>query len=150
MIDVKCKVSTSTQNVGKAIDKAAYRNFGHAAASIRKAARDSIQKAPKEERRGARRRKGKAVRRATRAASPPGSPPFTGRGQIKRATVFDADKEGAVIGPRYSVLGTSAAAHEHGGEYRGANYPKRSFMLPAMEANLSRFAASWEGSIFGG
>lgn len=149
MISVQVKIEDNTKAVLRAIDKAAYRNFAHAAASIRKAARDSIVKAPKEGRRGAKRRRGRVIRRATHVASLPGQPPHTSRGQIKRAIVYQADKQGAVIGPRRSVLGTAGAAHEHGGAYKGAVYPARPFMLPALESNLQRLASGWAGALGG-
>lgn len=117
-----------TSRVMAAAEKAAFRNFGHAAAAIRKSARESLVKAE--------------------GPSEPGSPPHTHRGQfLKRAILFAADKEGAVIGPRESVVGQAGSAHELGGEYKGQQFPQRPFMVPALTANLDRFAQEWAGSI---
>ena len=66
---------------------------------------------------------------------------------MPRAIVYAADKESAVVGPRHSVVGEAGAAHEFGEEFRGTDYPERSYMEPALDANLDRFAASWGGSI---
>lgn len=147
MFGANVQVTDTTKNVVQAAEKAAYRNFGHASASIRKDAQASIKPAPKEQRTRAKKRGGKIVRRATHAASPPGQPPFTKRGQLKRSITFSADKESAVIGPRHSVMDIGAAAHEHGGTRGGATFPARPFMYPALERNLSRFAESWRHSI---
>ena len=124
-------------------DRAAFKNISHAAASIRKQEIASIQ--PGE------------------GPSSPGSPPHTHPGVVKsgkrkgqlrqgflpRSIAFDVDKarDEAVIGPRASIVGESAAAHEFGGEYKDATYPQRPFALPALQANLDRFAAEWQGSI---
>ncbi len=119
-------------NVVKAAKKAAFRNFGHAAASIRKTASRKIKK-----------RKG---------AAKPGSPPHTHkRIFLRRALRFAVfrDGTGAVIGPRHSLVGRSARAHEFGGDYEGAVYPARPFMGPSLEENLNRFANEWKGSIGG-
>jgi hypothetical protein len=120
------------------IDRAAYKSFSHAAASIRKRMMESIQPAE--------------------GPSEPGTPPHThvaftkkGKvrrgGQLRRAIAFYADKGGAVIGPRESIVGESAEAHEKGGDYKGQDYPKRPFALPALQKNLDRFAGEWAGSI---
>lgn len=145
MIDADVRIVDELHKVEQAVEKAAYRNFGHAAASIRKDAQASIINAPSRKR--ARRRKGRVVRRATHEASPPGKPPYTQRGQLRRAIVYQADKEGAIIGPRYSVVGIGAEAHEHGGRHRGGDFPQRPFMFPALERNESRFADLWRGSV---
>jgi hypothetical protein len=149
MIGMSVKIEDRTKRVEKAADKAVFRNLQHAAASLRKDARSTIKRAPKEQRVGSKSRKGKKVRRARHAASPEGTPPFTQRGQLLNAIVFDVapDKSSAIVGPRYSVVGTSAEAHEFGGQYKGQEYPERPFMEPALERAESRFAGSFSGSI---
>lgn len=128
MIDAKLIVEQlRTAAVLNATDEAAFRNFGHAAARIRKDAAASIQ--------------------TSDDPSQPGKPPHTQRGQLRRALRFAADKQGAVIGPRASFVGTSGEAHELGGSYRGEQYPERPYMQPALEQNLDRFAQDWAGSI---
>jgi len=126
--------------VAEAVEKAAFRNVGHAAAAIRKDAIESIKPAE--------------------GASEPGTPPHTHtsgvtkkgklrRGELQRAIVFAHNREEneALVGPRFSVVGTSGAAHEFGGEYLGQDYPERPFMSPALENNIDRFGGSFEASI---
>lgn len=129
------------------VQDARFRSFGHAAASIRKKARASIKTAPKEARKGARRRKGKRIRRATHKPAPEGSPVRTQRGAYRRAIAYHADDQGAIIGPMASVIGTSGQAHEHGGEYKGGTYGQRAVMGPALEESRDRFASGWADSI---
>ena len=127
MIGLDIKIDFTPKAVTDAADKAAFKHFGHAAARIRKDAVASIQTSPN--------------------PSPPGSPPHTRRQQLPRAIAFDATKTGAVIGPRFSVVGDAGHAHEFGGMFRGENYPERPYMAPALEQNLERFAGEWQGSI---
>jgi hypothetical protein len=128
MIGASATFTGNPQAVVKAVDKAAYRSLSHAAASIRRDAIASLQRA--------------------RGPSAVGSPPHT-RGRFPRAIAYDANKESAVIGPRYSRFGTAAQAHEHEGMrvYRGQRFGPRQTMFPAMTRNLSRFAASWRGEV---
>ncbi len=115
----------------KAADKAAFRNFGHAAASIRKDAAASIKRSHKPSRRG--------------------QPPHTRRGkgnaQLKRSLRFAANKEGAIIGPRHSFVGESGAAHELGQTFRGQQFDERPFMGPALERAAKRMGSDWKGTI---
>ena len=119
-----------TRKVVKAAADAAFRNIGHAAASIRRTAFTSIVRSAK--------------------PSAPGTPPHT-RGKkrgFKRGMFYAMEgKEAAVIGTAYSIVGTSGEPHEHGGIYKGDDYEARPFMGPALEANLDRFARNWGGSI---
>jgi hypothetical protein len=127
MIGFGFRFVDETQAVVKAVDKGAYRSLSHAAASIRKSAIESIV--------------------TSKGPSPAGQPPHTLRGLLRRAIVFFADKEGAVIGPTLSRFGTAAQAHEFGGRYKKQVYPKRPFMGPALERNLARFAKAWGGEV---
>lgn len=139
MIGLSVTIDNNFPKVEQAAEKAAFRNLGHAASSIRKAAIESV--IPSDE------------------PSKPGTPPHTRiritkkgkqlKGQLQRAIVFSHDraKQEAVIGPRESVVGESAAAHEFGGSYKGQEFAVRSFMGPALEQSLDRFASDWQGSI---
>lgn len=127
MLGFTVKVEDKFTRVKAASDEAAFKNFGHAAASIRKTAAGSI-------------------RRSKRAGAA-GGPPTTRRGQLRRAFRFDVSQEDAIVGPRYSIVGAAGAAHEFGGEYRGDHFDRRPFMLPALLENLDRFAGEWAGSI---
>ena len=132
MFDVAIKVLQNSKAVVDATEKAKFKSFSHAAASIRKDAIGSIEQAD------------------YREASPAGEPPHTHRRMFFwRAIRFAADKHGAVIGTAASVVGEAGAAHEFGGEYKGAVYPERPFMWPALERGAPRFAGEWEGAIGG-
>lgn len=146
--------------VEQAADKAGYKNMRHAAASIRKDAMASIKKAPVappevRRRKVKRNAQGRFVKgsgksylaRARTIPAPPGSPPHTRRGQLRRAIVYAATDDSAVIGPRYSVIELAAEAHEFGEPHKKTNYPARPTMGPALARNLARFASDWQGSI---
>jgi hypothetical protein len=119
MIGASCQVQDRTGRVRKAAKQAAFRNLQHGIATIRIYAIRSLK-----------RRSG---------ASTPGTPPNT-RGAFKRAIKFDVDKEAeeAITGFQASVVGEAGAAHEHGEEYRGDQYPERPTMGPALQANEDR------------
>lgn len=128
MIDVRVKVIDETKRVETAAEKAAFRNFNHAAASLSKDAKASIESSPE--------------------PSAPGQPPHTRRGNpLRRAVRYAADKEGAVIGPLASMVGDAGEAHEFGGSFRGQTFPARPFMGPALDRAIPRFAGDWAGSI---
>ena len=130
MIAASSKVTTDPNKVLKAVDRAAFKNLGHAAARISKDAKASLERAE--------------------GPSEPGTPPHTHRGAyLRRAIRFAHDRKAqeAVIGPMESIVGTAGSAHEHGGTYKGQRFPERKFMLPAMEQNLDRFAGDWAGSV---
>ena len=107
----------------------AIRTWSRAAASVRKTAMRSI-----------RRRKG---------PSSPGSPPHTKTRRLPRSILYDVNKqqEYAIIGPAHHLIGLAGAAHEFGGRFRGAQFPVRSFMRPALNLTLPRLPSMWTGSI---
>ncbi len=128
----KLTIIDESPRVIAAVDKANYRNLGHAAASIRKAAMALIQRSPR--------------------ASKPGEPPHTRKGLLRRAYRYAIERRGteeevAFVGPLHSVVGPAALPHEFGGFYKGARFPARPTVGPALEANLDRFANQWRGSL---
>lgn len=130
MFSVKSNIRPEFKRVEKAADEATYRNIRHAAFSISKRAKSSIKK--------------------RKRPSDPGSPPSTkgrGRKNIRGAIFVAATRDEGIIGPRASFVGDVGEAHEFGKKRKGDSYPERSFMGPALLANLDRFAASWRGSI---
>lgn len=82
-------------------------------------------------------------------ASQPGTPPHSRRGLLRNAIRYDVDKQNltAVIGPVASKVGQAGSAMEHGGPYKGQEYPARPFMEPAIERNIATFAGSFTGGI---
>jgi len=154
MIFAKADITTNAKAVEKAADVATYKNVGHAAASLRKLAIASLEKVD--------------------GPSSPGKPPHThqsqraakirklnshrkkrGRATVKvpksfvlaNAIVYAQENGAAVVGPRKSVAGMIGETHEFGGQYKGAQYPERPFMGPALDKSRDRFAASFAGSI---
>lgn len=132
MIATRIITEMTPKPVLDAAEKAAFRNLGHAAASVRRDAIKSIE--PGDE------------------PSPPGEPPHTrSRGKRRRllpkAVWFAVDDDTATIGPRASVAGRAGEPHEHGGAFRGQSYPQRPFMLPALERAAPRIGSQWAGTI---
>ncbi len=120
-----------SRKVQKAADKAAFKNFGHAAASIRKDAAASITRSDK----------------PSRAGQPPHTRRGRGNAQLKRSIRFAADKEGAIIGARHSFVGESGSAHELGRSFKGDRFEERPFMGPALERSAKRMGNDWKGTI---
>lgn len=121
-----------TKDLKKAVDDTAFRNQFHAAASIRKTAAQSIERAPQGQ------------------PSSAGSPPHTHRRVFyRRALAFHVDKQKqeALIGFRHSVIGDVGAVHEFGNERGGVRYPERPTLGPALEASLGRIAGQWKASL---
>jgi hypothetical protein len=77
--------------------------------------------------------KKRIVRSSVKA--PPGQPPTTRRGLLRRAIRYAVapDRQSVVIGPTHVLVGTAGQPHEHGGWYKGERYPPRPFMGPALE-----------------
>jgi hypothetical protein len=146
MIGIRAWSRFNGAKVHKATNRATFENLTHAAAAIRLTARRSIKKAPKARGRAAQGRF-KAVGKTQ--PSPPGKPPHTRKGQIKRAILYAVERKAgrAFIGPTYEAMGMSASAHEFGGRFRGQRYRKRPFMGPALKENVPRLPRLWAGSV---
>ena len=127
MVAVKVKTKDQTKKVLAKAKRAAIKNLGHAGAAIRLTAKRSIRK--------------------SRKASPAGKPPHTRKGQLRGAIAFAVEGDSVVIGPEHGKVGKSGAAHESGGRYKRQRYPKRPFMVPALEANQDRLSKLWANSV---
>jgi hypothetical protein len=129
MIGSTAKTKFDAKKVLRAARRANIRSIGHAGAYVRKIARHSIRKSSN--------------------PSAPGKPPHTRRGQLRRSILYavDKDRQGVVIGPRESLVGTSATAHEFGGQYRGQRYDRRPFMGPALEKASPKLPRMWAASV---
>ena len=88
------------------------------------------------------------VRRSDRP-SPPGSPPHTRKGLLKRAILFGVDRQGSrvLIGPGFRHVGVSMTAHEFGGGYKRQRYPKRPLMGPSLRESAPHLAKMWENAV---
>lgn len=145
MFVVDVKIEEKTKAVEQAVEKASYRNFAHAAASIRKTAKDSIKPSNKVQ---GRNKHGQFTTKKSYKSSPPGTPPYTrGRQKLKRGILYKADQFGAIIGPSRRIAGEAGFPHEFGARYKKQQFKPRPFMSPALRANLSRFAGSWRNSV---
>jgi hypothetical protein len=129
MIAAKVKTKDETRKVRAKAQQGNFKSLGHAGAALRLTAKRSIRRRKK--------------------ASPEGQPPSTRRGQLRGAILYAVEKERGlvVIGPDQSKVGTSGAAHEHGGRYKRQQYPKRPFMGPALEKTKDRLPKLWAGSV---
>jgi len=143
MIDLNIKkMFFDRPKVQRAADKAKRGVLSKAGAFIRQTARTSIRKRKK--------------------ASPPGNPPHSHVGLLKRFIFFGYDKqsESVVVGPA-KLTNSTDAPHtlEFGGTTtvesrrrgkktkRRARIQKRPFMGPAMEKELPKFPDLWRNSI---
>lgn len=88
--------------------------------------------------------KGKISR--SRDRSPPGQPPATRRGLLRRAIRYAVsdDKRSVVVGPTHQMVGTAGKAHEFGGRYKRQRYPKRPFMGPALQEALPKIGPTYK------
>lgn len=70
-------------------------------------------------------------------ASEKGTAPHTRKGRIRRAILFEVERDNlrAYVGTAFSRFATVGKAHEYGGKFRGNEYPARPFMRPAIEKN---------------
>lgn len=127
MFGVSVKSSFESKAVTNAVDSARARILPSVAFHIQKAAQDSFERSPE--------------------PSPAGTPPHTRDDQLPKAILYASEGEIEVVGPAFSLAGDSGHPHEFGGEFRGAQYDARPFMLPALKQNLDLFASSWNGSV---
>jgi hypothetical protein len=96
--------------------------------------------------------------RKKKGTSPPGQPPYSHVGLLRKFILFayDAQRQSVVIGPTLTKEGSTAPRLlEHGGnaviEDRGkkrrARYRPRPFMQPAFEAEKPKLPTLWRDSV---
>lgn len=127
MLRVNATIKDQQASVENAVKGLARDAMAHLAAKVRLAAQSSIM--------------------TSEEPSPPGSPPHTREGQLRRAIVFDVGESDAIVGPRASVVGHIGELMEFGGEFFGRDYEARPFMGPALEEAIDDFAGQWSGSL---
>jgi hypothetical protein len=126
------------EKVKRSVDSGTRRVLSRFGAFVRQRARTSIRK-----------RKG---------TSPPGSPPYSHVGLLRKFILFayDPQRKSVVIGPTLTKAGSQAPRLlEYGGEVviedrgkkRLARYRPRPYMRPAFEAEKSQLPALWRNSI---
>ncbi len=126
------------EKVKRSVDAGTRRVFSKFGAFVRQRAKTSIRK-----------RKG---------TSPPGSPPYSHVGLLRKFILFayDPQRKSVVIGPTLTKEGSPAPRLlEHGGDAviedrgkkRHARYRPRPFMQPAFEAEKPKLSALWRDSV---
>lgn len=130
-MSVKVQTRLDKAKVKRAASTATITNLSHAGALIRKIARNSIRRGKKE--------------------SPPGTPPHTRKGQLKRAILFAVERSrgAVVIGPSAEIVGEAGKAHEFGGRFRKEVFPRRPFMGPALAKAREKLPRLWASSVKG-
>jgi hypothetical protein len=104
------------------------------------------------------RQRAKTSIRKRKGTSPPGGPPFSHVGILRRFILFayDADRKSVVIGPTLTKEGSEAPRLlEHGGDAtletrhgsKRAHYRRRPFMGPAFEQEQQKLPALWQNSV---
>ena len=81
--------------------------------------------------------------------SPPGTPPHSKTGALKRGILFGVEKHErtVLIGPSVRFVGQSMTAHEFGGKYRRERYPKRPLMGPSLKESTPHLASFWRDAV---
>jgi hypothetical protein len=145
MIDVRIKrLFFDRPKVQRAVDRAKRAVLARAGAFIRTTARHSIRK-----------RKGSA---------PPGQPPHSHEGSLRRLIFFGYDRgtDSVVVGPVGFSRSNAPNVLEFGGktvverrrrgkrERRSVRIAKRAFMGPALEKERSKLPKLWANSVRGG
>ncbi len=128
MIGAKVTVIDNTPAVKAASDRATITSLSKAGFVIRREILASIERSDK--------------------PSEPGEPIHTRRGLARKAVAYAVDKQAqtVVIGPRFTVVGRSIEPHEHGGPYKGVNYPKRPTAAPALARVAPRLGPMFKHS----
>lgn len=113
------RVVDNTNEVKRAVRRAAFKNLGHAGASLRLAARRLI--------------------KTRQASSDPGEPPNTRRGALRNSILYAVEGDHTVvIGPAVHLISDVARVHEHGGTQRPRSLRGKS------EAQLLTAGTNWE------
>lgn len=120
--------------VTRAMDAASRRVLSRFGAYVRQEARHSI--------------------RPRRGTSPPGQPPYSHTGLLRRSILFgyDPGRQSVVIGPiRLESSPEAPRLLEYGGTKtvngQVSHYRPRPFMRPAFAANLAKLPALWRDAI---
>lgn len=81
--------------------------------------------------------------------SPPGSPPHSKTGALKKGILFGLEKKNSsvLIGPSDRFVGASASAHEFGGKYKKERYPKRPLMGPSLKESIPQLTKLWQDAV---
>lgn len=146
MIDLRIKtLFFDRQKVKRAVSKANRQALSKAGAFVRQAAKTSIRK-----------RKG---------TSPPGQPPYSHTGLLRRWILFGYERssDSVVVGPaRLNRPGDAPHALEFGGPTKAVRrrrgrqverrfrIGKRPYMAPALEKEAPKLPRLWAGSVRGG
>ena len=101
------------------------------------------------------RQRARSSLRKRKAVSPPGSPPSSHEGSLRKYLFFSYEprSRSVVVGPaKLNKPGSVPHLLEHGGTAAGRHggprhYRPRPFMGPALDAERPKFAAMWKGAV---
>ena len=126
---MKARLSFDARGLAAAVLRGSFAALSRAGAYVRRAARHKV--------------------KTNDHPSPPGSPPHSRAGLLKRSILFGLDKPArtVVIGPAESVIGNAMAAHEFGGRYKRERYPARPLMGPTLTSTAPKLAQFWRDSV---
>ncbi len=130
MIGASVKVRWDDRKLRDRTRKGSIKSLGHAAGSVRKAARQKIGR--------------------TKTTRAPGLPAASPKRTLYRSILFFVapHKEWAVVGPSFARVGVSGGEHEHGQRGRGGeDFPARPFMAPALEEVRPRLPKYFRASV---
>jgi hypothetical protein len=161
VIDMRIKqLFFDRPRVQRAVSRANRQALSRAGALVMTAARQSIRRAPYR----ARKPRGRARTDFRTQSAPPGAPPYSQTGLLKRFIFFgyDPQRESVVIGPaKLNKPGAAPRVLEHGGtatvlrRRRGkivrqrVRIAPRPFMGPALEKEQPKLPKLWAGSVRG-
>lgn len=146
------------EKIKSALDAGLRGTLSQAGAFVQRRAKSSIRNAPRIDVRTGqvtRKRKNVETRPAT---APPGHPPYSHEGSLRRRILFgyDTESRSEIIGPAFFKTGRVRELLEHGGDAtlrtksgktRQVHYRGNAFMRPAGEAETPKFRALLKGMI---
>jgi phage gpG-like protein len=127
VIDLKVKrIFFNRRRVMSAMERRRRRYLYRAGAYVRAVARNSLSRGSE--------------------PSSPGQPPRSA-GRLRKSILYAVQPDRVIIGPTADIIGEVGAAHEFGGQFRGAKYPARPYMGPALEETKPKLDAIWRDSV---
>lgn len=126
---MECRVEFDEEGLVARIARAGRAFLRRAGAYVRQAARRRVRLSPE--------------------ASPPGSPPHSRAGQLRRGVLFGVGRDGraVLVGPSARFVGESMRAHEFGGAYGRERYPRRPLMGPSLRESAPHLARMWRDAV---
>ena len=153
MITVRCKkIEWQPQELVAKVKKKRIESLGHFGGKVRLTAQRSIimMGAARKEPKGAKARARWLEEIRKRPHSPPGSPPYTHTGTLRKSIAYAvaSDKSSVVIGPNAADMDQVGGLHEFGGvRFSREHYAARPYMGPALDKIIPEIPRYWLASI---